>query len=491
MEINFKNFQYSIRAAEFLLIATAAYQFIEFKLSDIQNKTFAQYLRASFSVILSCIALNAAHPTATLDTAYSEISLLWYFSFLAASFLIGASVSMLVYSAIMIRPKREAQQLKVPRIPFAIKAQLYFQIAALSILSTIYFTILYYSPEPTKPVGVFALIVSVIYFTLSTTYSLLLKIEPRNLRKLRDAFSAHDQRLLAADASPEDLNLLKEPPRELQKEIKSRYALPESPDRAEFKVQTLEGISINFTPKKTHPPTPPNFKLRTSEKNQSLLKVKIISSSILISNKILNLPISSIEIMAVDFLSNHNKGQDQSPHKALNYALKQVAIIEFTQSQEEAQAVDIITTGNRKLISKYLDKNTDLNEQGVNGWTPLMMAIAQGDLEIATTLLDLGADPDIKNLQNRSALHFAARYANLDSCLLLIEYGANLNIQDDIGNTPLIIATSYGSLEVVEALVKAGADIKIENHLKETALIISQKSRYGNISKILRNQANR
>ncbi|MCE5364983.1 ankyrin repeat domain-containing protein [Pseudomonas anguilliseptica] len=493
IEFEFKNYQDSTRAAIILLIAAAVYQLIEFNLSHIKNKTASQHIRISLSAALFCIALTTAYPIATQNTAYAEISLLWYLAFLVTSLLTGISVSMLAFSAIMIRTKEEAKQLKLPRIPFAVKSQLLLQASVLPLLITANITIFHYTPEPARPIGLFILLISVIYFTLSTTYQFLLKDKDSNkLQKLREAFNSHDHGYLLADQDsehPEHLNEL--PPHELQKKISAHYSLPETPKNIEFQVKTLEPIGINFTPKKNTPQADPTFKLKKSTEKQSHLKVKIISNSKIISNRVLELPISALERNATEFLKNHKKGQDQSHQKAFNYALKQAAKIALMQPVSESQSIDFITTGNRSLISNYIDKKTDLNERAAYGWTPLMMAIAQGDLETAKTLLDLGADPDITNLQKRSALHFAARYANLESCLLLIEYGANLNIQDTRGNTPLIIATSYGSLEIVEALVSAGADTGIQNALKESALNLSQKLRHGKIAKILRKKTNK
>lgn len=62
------------------------------------------------------------------------------------------------------------------------------------------------------------------------------------------------------------------------------------------------------------------------------------------------------------------------------------------------------------------------------GWTPLMMAVAEGHADIAETLLEAGANPDISS---------------------------------SAGLTPLILAAQRGDVRTVKALLLAGADPEI------------------------------
>lgn len=489
IEVEFKSYQDSIRATAALLIATSIYQLIEFHLSEPKNKTKTQRIRLAPSILVSLVALATAYPIAIQNTAYEEVTPTWYLAFLGVSLLTASSLSMLTFSAFMIRSKEESNRLKIPRIPIAIKAQITLQTPLLAILITINALIIFFAPPQARPIGIAILSLVSFCFILSTITPLLKRNQAfaqgeSRLDKLRAAFDSHDHSYFLADQMPETMTIHTKSPQELQKEISAKFKIDEPPKNIEFRVQTLEPFQIAFKPKT--PQNDPEFDLITEPQGKHYLKVKILPALEHIPPKDLSLPVKAIARNAQEFLKNHKKGRNQDPGAALNYALKQTAITTLTENHTKEIPVDVLTTGNQELISKYISSNTDLNQRQAHGWTPLIMAIAQGDIHTEKSLLDLGADPDIKNLQGRSPLHFAARYANLESSLLLIEYGANINTQDSEGNTPLIIGTIYGRLEIVDALIKSGADIEIKNNKKETALELSQKLRHGKIAKALR-----
>ncbi len=80
------------------------------------------------------------------------------------------------------------------------------------------------------------------------------------------------------------------------------------------------------------------------------------------------------------------------------------------------------------------------------GFTALLFAAQQGDVESARLLLDAGADIDFATEEEGSALVIAAAAGHEDLAKFLLERGANPNIKDAYGLTALHFAVHRGVL---------------------------------------------
>lgn len=70
------------------------------------------------------------------------------------------------------------------------------------------------------------------------------------------------------------------------------------------------------------------------------------------------------------------------------------------------------------LLETLIHAGADPNQRGVNDWTPLHYAIAQGDLKAVPLLLRLGADPDLATrIDDRTTPREDARALGLDRVL--------------------------------------------------------------------------
>jgi uncharacterized protein len=152
--------------------------------------------------------------------------------------------------------------------------------------------------------------------------------------------------------------------------------------------------------------------------------------------------------------------------------------------------------------------------QGVNGYTPLLVATVRGQVPLALWLLDHGADPNIPDA-GITPLHWAStewetytanrvyglidamggipdRQTKLQLVKALLAHGANVNArmtkprpsiaggyEDTVGATPLLLASSADDLEMMELLVKAGADPKIPTATNATALMAATGLNHG------------
>lgn len=90
--------------------------------------------------------------------------------------------------------------------------------------------------------------------------------------------------------------------------------------------------------------------------------------------------------------------------------------------------------------------------------TALMIASANGHLELVKVLLQMGAKPILRDRQGYTALHSAAENGNDEVVDVLIKAGAPVDANDRTGITPLMLATSASNVECVKLLLAAGAD---------------------------------
>ncbi|MDR4473234.1 MAG: ankyrin repeat domain-containing protein [Nitrospira sp.] len=70
-----------------------------------------------------------------------------------------------------------------------------------------------------------------------------------------------------------------------------------------------------------------------------------------------------------------------------------------------------------------------------NGWTPLHLAAARGDLPLAASLLDDGAPVDQPNGNRRTALYEASKRGRTAVVTLLLNRGANPNARGKLEAT--------------------------------------------------------
>lgn len=139
---------------------------------------------------------------------------------------------------------------------------------------------------------------------------------------------------------------------------------------------------------------------------------------------------------------------------------------------------------NEKLFTAALENNiNELQEclaQGAdvnakNGaysgsWTALMVACANGHIQIANILIENGADVNISDNTGETALMVASANDNLETIKLLIQHGADVNTKDIDGETALMVASQNGHIATINFLVENGADVNAKDSDGWTAL---------------------
>jgi ankyrin repeat protein len=117
--------------------------------------------------------------------------------------------------------------------------------------------------------------------------------------------------------------------------------------------------------------------------------------------------------------------------------------------------------GDVEQVGTLIDSGTDLNAQGDNGETPLILAILEGHASVASLLIDGGADIQARNKGGFTPLH-AAAYANaVEIAEQLLRGGADINDQmNKARGTALSVASEEGHSGVVTVLIDHGADLE-------------------------------
>lgn len=121
-----------------------------------------------------------------------------------------------------------------------------------------------------------------------------------------------------------------------------------------------------------------------------------------------------------------------------------------------------INNDNHEVILHAIEnEGAHVDTKTGSGWTPLILAASQGNLEFATKLIDLGADLNLAEYDGWTPLHFAAGSGFISVIDLLLERGADPNIMNNDQKTPRDIAEDFnhGDAASVIANAPAGDDL--------------------------------
>jgi len=113
-----------------------------------------------------------------------------------------------------------------------------------------------------------------------------------------------------------------------------------------------------------------------------------------------------------------------------------------------------------------------------NGYTALMYACWQGQLEIVKLLLE---EKRVRlnevSYFGETAFYFACWHGQIEiiKCMLK-DHRVNINQANYYGETPLMIATFWGRVEVIKWMLASDrfVNVKLENNAKKTALTIAK-----------------
>lgn len=121
--------------------------------------------------------------------------------------------------------------------------------------------------------------------------------------------------------------------------------------------------------------------------------------------------------------------------------------------------------GDYRVVEQLLREGNNPNIATVEGWTPLMLASARGNLDMLRVLIHYGANVNDQDEDGWSPLMFCTHSANIPCIVLLLESQANIFLTNKDNVTVLQMAMTEGHIEAFNAIVSMTYCHEfIENH---------------------------
>jgi ankyrin repeat protein len=125
----------------------------------------------------------------------------------------------------------------------------------------------------------------------------------------------------------------------------------------------------------------------------------------------------------------------------------------------EAGAIRGVESDNLSVVMEHLRHGAYVNIRNSAGWTPLMLAVASGDLEATREIMTtLGADGNRTENDGWTALHFAANAGHAEIVKLLLESNCDPTILTVDGRSAKDLAKAAGFEAVVTLLPDGPSD---------------------------------
>jgi hypothetical protein len=115
----------------------------------------------------------------------------------------------------------------------------------------------------------------------------------------------------------------------------------------------------------------------------------------------------------------------------------------------------------------------------------LHRAARTGDVALLQARMRQGASPDTRDKEGHTPLMDAVAAGQLSSMRLLIAHKADVNIRANDGQTPLIEAAAEGRLDAAKLLVESGADLNIVSRGWGSALKTAERTGNSDVAAML------
>ena len=113
--------------------------------------------------------------------------------------------------------------------------------------------------------------------------------------------------------------------------------------------------------------------------------------------------------------------------------------------------------GHKAALAFELKHGLDPNLIDERGFSLLMIATYNGQLETMQLLCENGADPDLPDPRGNTPLMGIAYKGNAEAARILLQAGADPNKANLEGATPLMLCRQFGHKALEELLIAAGA----------------------------------
>jgi hypothetical protein len=138
---------------------------------------------------------------------------------------------------------------------------------------------------------------------------------------------------------------------------------------------------------------------------------------------------------------------------ALSFSLSSFALTD----DESVEFADALTSGNLKLVQKYVAKEPAVVNNKIFAWSPIQMAANNDRLDVIKYLVEKGAEKNYQHpLTKMTAFHLAAYDGFEDIVKYLAEKGADVNLKMKGDVSILRAVKDEGNTKMVELLTSLG-----------------------------------
>ena len=138
-----------------------------------------------------------------------------------------------------------------------------------------------------------------------------------------------------------------------------------------------------------------------------------------------------------------------------------------------------------EFVLYFYHKYVNLEE---NSTTLLDIAVLENNTEAIKILFNYGINKNYVNNENidgNTPLMWAINRQNFENIILLLDNRANVNAKNKDGDTPLMFAVSTGDIDIVQLLLEYNPNVNDVNNENVTALAIAWSEQYTNIFRLL------
>ncbi|XP_017158522.1 kinase D-interacting substrate of 220 kDa-like [Poecilia reticulata] len=126
--------------------------------------------------------------------------------------------------------------------------------------------------------------------------------------------------------------------------------------------------------------------------------------------------------------------------------------------------------GNYDSVMHLLANGADVDQEGANSMTALIVAVKGGHTDVVKELLKRNPNVNMTDKDGNTALAIAAKEGHTEIVQDLLDAGTYVNNPDRSGETVLIGAVRGGHVEIVQALLNKYADVDVRGQDGKTAL---------------------
>jgi ankyrin repeat protein len=157
-------------------------------------------------------------------------------------------------------------------------------------------------------------------------------------------------------------------------------------------------------------------------------------------------------------------------------------------AQNPSQADELVMAaenGDSKKVEEMLDHGGAVNDEGIEGWTPLTAAAQEDQLEMVELLISRGASINLEDDYGvgRTALMRASALGHAAIVDSLLAHGADVGMKRAGGNNALMDALPYPA--IVLKLINAGANTNEEIEKERSPLIAACSEGYAETARLL------